>query len=208
LFSNEVLGEKSFLLIRSLLSQGDCFVQDGRNMVFYSNVSGTLRNRNENWRRFFKSKLHFIKKIINHSLFNKQDVLNGLNGIIDLETQTLQQEYLIKLINNPKLFEYARQRCIRKINKGYYILGSTMISGYYVELFTYDWHLYNNKKEEYIHAKTEVETPRLKIKRDKTHLYINLNNKTAEFDLADENHILIDSFSNIDEAYKKIVTNA
>lgn len=209
LFSKEVLNEKSFLLIRTLLTQGDCFTQSGRNLVFYSTFLGTLRNRNENWRRFFKNKLDFIKKIINHSLFNKLDIIVSLNEIIELETKTLEKEYLIKLIQNPKLLEYAKKRCLRKINEGYYILGSSRIFGYYVELFTYDWYLVNNKKGvEYLHAKSEEEIPCLKVNAKNTHFYIELNNLTDEFDLVDEENFLIDSFSTIDEAYNKIDKDA
>lgn len=209
LFSKEVLSEKTFLLIRTLLSQGNCFTQSGRNLMFYANISGTLRNRNENWRRFFKNKLHFIKKIINHSLFDKDDIITSLNNINELEIKTLKQESLVRLIQNPKLLEYAKKRCLRKINEGYYILGSTRIFGYYVELFSYDWYLKNNKKGvEYIHAKSEEEIPCLKVNTKNTHFYIELNNLTAEFDLVDKENFLIDSFSKIDEAYNKIDQNA
>lgn len=209
LFSKEVLNEKSFLLIRALLSQGNCFTQSGRNLVFYSTFPGTLRNRNENWRRFFKNKLHFIEKIINHLLFDEQDIIPSLNEIIELEAKTLEEEYLIKLIQNPKLLEYAKKRCLRKINEGYYILGSSRIFGYYVELFTYDWHIKNDKKEViYLHAKSEDEIPCLKINTKTTHFYIELDNDRADFDLVDEYSTLIDSFSTIDEAYNKIDKDA
>lgn len=209
LFSKEVLNDKSFLLIRALLTQGNCFAQSGKNLTFYSTFAGTLRNRNENWRRFFRNKLHFIKKIINHSLFDKNDIVTSLNEIIELETKTLEKEYLVKLIQNPKLLEYAKKRCLRKINEGYYILGSSRIFGYYVELFTYDWYLYNNDKEViYLHAKSEDEIPCLKIKTKNTHFYIELNNLTNKFDLVDEENLLIDSFSSIDEAYNKINKDA
>lgn len=205
LFSKEVLNDKSFLLIRALLTHGNCFAQSGKNLTFYSTFAGTLRNRNENWRRFFRNKLHFIKKIINHSLFDEQDIILSLNAIIELETKALEKEYLVKLIQNPKLLEYAKKRCLRKINEGYYILGSSRIFGYYVELFTYDWYLNNNNKEViYLHAKSEDEIPCLKIKTKNTHFYIELNNLTNEFDLVDEENLLIDSFSSIDEAYNKI----
>ncbi len=209
LFSKEVLTEKTFLLFRTLLTQGNCFSQNGRNLMFYSNVLGTLRNRNENWRRFFKNKLHFINKIINNSLFNKQDVITSLNRIIDDDTQNLKEDYLIKFILNPALLDYAKKRCIRKINEGYYILGSTRIFGYYVELFTYDWYLKNkNSNITYLHAKSEDEIPCLEIKINKTLFYIELNSETAEFDLVDKQNNIIDSFSNIDEAFKNINTSA
>ena len=204
-----MLTEKTFLLFRTLLTQGNCFSQNGRNLMFYSNVLGTLRNRNENWRRFFKNKLHFINKIINNSLFNKQDVITSLNRIIDDDTQNLKEDYLIKFILNPALLDYAKKRCIRKINEGYYILGSTRIFGYYVELFTYDWYLKNkNSNITYLHAKSEDEIPCLEIKINKTLFYIELNSETAEFDLVDKQNNIIDSFSNIDEAFKNINTSA
>lgn len=205
LFSKEVLKENTFLLIRTLLTQGNCFSHEGRNLAFYSNISGTIRERNRNWRRFFRDKLHFIKKIINHSLFDKHDIIKSLNEIIDFETQTLKKEYLVRLILNPKLFIYAKQRCIRKINKGYYILGSTRISGYHVELHTYDWYLLNKKNGiEYIEVKNEDDTPCIKIKTKNSYFFIELNNVASEFDLNDKNDVLIDSFSTIDEAYNKI----
>ncbi|WP_209404204.1 DUF262 domain-containing protein [Pseudozobellia sp. WGM2] len=209
LFSKEVLNDKSLLLIRTLLTQGNCFTQSGRNLVFYANISGTLRNRNENWRRFFKNKLDFINKIINHSLFNKLDIIASLNEIIELETKTLKQEYLVKLIQNPRLLDYAKKRCLRKINEGYYILGSSRISGYHVELYTYDWYIKNKKKGiEYISVKNEDDLPYIKIKTISTYFKIELDSETAEFDLVDEHNTYIDSFSTINEAYNKIDKDA
>ncbi len=209
LFSKGILNNKSFLLIRTLLTQGDCFTQSGRNLVFYTTFPGTLRNRNENWRRFFKNKLDFIRKIINHSLFNKLDIIESLNEIIEVETKTLDKEHLKKLIQNPKLLEYAKKRCLRKINEGYYILGSSRISGYHVELYTYDWYL-KNKKEgiEYISVKNIDDLPYIKIKTKSSYFKIELDSETAVFDLVDEHDTYIDSFPTINEAYNKIDKDA
>lgn len=209
LFSKGVLNNKSFLLIRTLLTQGDCFTQSGRNLVFYTTFPGTLRNKNENWRRFFKNKLDFIRKVINHSLFNKLDIIESLNEIIEVETKTLDKEHLKKLIQNPKLLEYAKKRCLRKINEGYYILGSSRISGYHVELYTYDWYL-KNKKEgiEYISVKNIDALPYIKIKTISSYFKIELDSETTVFDLVDEHDTYIDSFSTINEAYNKIDKDA
>ncbi|MCG8785173.1 DUF262 domain-containing protein [Tenacibaculum finnmarkense] len=206
LFSKEVLNEKSFLLIRTLLTQGNCFTQNGRNLVFYSTFAGTLRNRNENWRRFFKNKLHFIKKIINHSLFDKKDVIPSLDKIIILELKTLKQEYLVKLIQNPELLKYARKRCLRETDKGYYILGSSRISGYHVELFTYDWFTYNNEKKgvSYFYSKNEDDCPCVIVHNDKKEYFIYFENSTSKYGIYDSSVILIESVDYIDQAYKKI----
>lgn len=206
LFSKNVMSDKTYLLIRSFLTQGDCFSQSGKNIMFYSNTYGTLRNRNENWRRFFRNKLEYINKIISHSLFDENNIITSLSSIINFESKNIKVNYLKTLIDNSKLFDYSAKRCFRKINEGFYILGSTRIFGYYVELFTYDWYLRKTDKKNitYLEAKSEEEIPCLKINTKNTHFYIELNNETADFDLVNEENEILDSFSNIDEAFTNI----
>lgn len=210
LFSHEVLNDKTYLLIRSFLTQGDCFIQVGSNLMFYSNTYGTLRNRNENWRRFFRYKLDFVASIINHKSFDKESPVKSLKKIIKVELRNVKDKYLIRFIENPKLLGFAGKRCIRKINEGFYILSKTRIYSYHVELYTYDWYLKfeSNTSVDYFYAKNEEENPCLIITKDNREFYISFNNDSEKFELTNEAGILINKFDSIANAYNKLKTNA
>ncbi len=160
LFSDTVLLEKEYLLIRSLLTQvhdsKNCFYMNDDNRTFSFNERNTLRQRNENWRKFFEYKLAYIKSLINHELFDENKIIESLNRIIEIELPNLKENedkrYYIKFIENPALLAYAKKHVIRIWqDSGYYLLNSTRMSGYFVELYTYDWHLrnYRNYPEKY-----------------------------------------------------------
>ena len=84
-------------------------------------------------------------------------------------------------------------------------MGSTRISGYHVELHTYDWYLQNVKNEiKYLEVKSEEDIPCIQIKTKNTYFHIELDNATLEFYLTDENKKLIARFLSIDEAHKNI----
>lgn len=205
LFSNAVLDNKTYLLVRAFLSQGDCFIKEGQNLVFYSNIHGTLRERNENWRRFFRQKIDFIKKIIEHPLYETDNVVTSLKNIIVLELPTIQEEYLKKFVRNAKLLEYAKKRCIRKYTNGYYILSTTRIAGYYVELFSYDWYLRNKKFDcDYIAVKGEGAMPFIKLDLNNKEYYILYDEDLNNFKVEDKNEDLIQSFKSINSAINNI----
>lgn len=167
LFSDTVLLEKDYLLIRSLLTQvhgsKNCFYMNGDNRTFSFNDRITVRNRNENWRKFFEDKLEYIKSLINHELFDENKIIESLNQIIQVELPKLKEKedkrYYIKFIENPALLAYTKKHVIRKWGEhGYYLLNSTRMSGYFVELYTYDWGLRKNHEytEKYKSANVKI----------------------------------------------------
>jgi hypothetical protein len=60
MFTEKLLNNNTYLFFRSLLTIGNCFFENGDTLTYPSNVRGTLRNRNENWRKFFNSKTTFL----------------------------------------------------------------------------------------------------------------------------------------------------
>lgn len=143
LFSENILNDHTFLLNRSLLAISDCFYKHGNDRMFNSNARGTLRNRNENWRRFLDSKLNCIDSLINRPEFDENDIKTSLKEIIKSEFPQIKDTYYGKFVNNYKLFLYPKKNIIRQYDKNYYLLNSSRISGYFVELYTYDWYLKN-----------------------------------------------------------------
>ncbi len=136
LFSEEVLDNKDWILTRSFLSLGDCFYKEGDNLVFNSNVRGTLRNRNENWRKFFENKQEYIKMMLSHQLFDSSSIIPSLNKIIKNQVPLIEDEYRKLIVSNPEILDYAKKHCLRPYQNGYYVLNSTRFSGYFVELYT------------------------------------------------------------------------
>jgi len=213
LFSEDVLNDSERILTRSLLSLGDCFYNDSGNKVFNSNLRGTLRNRNENWRKFFNIHLNFIKKLIYHKDFNENNISDSLNKIIEVELPNIKEEYFSKFVENHKLFDYPKKNCIRPHEKNHYLLNSTRFSKYYVELYTYDWFL--KIDEEYYLKNYDLEVsyakinegnnkPHLEFKRNKCVNQIERNQENGLFNLK-QNGNLIEEFSTIQDAINKIL---
>ncbi len=206
LFSEEVLNDTTNILTRSFLTQGDCLYNEGDNKVFNSNIRGTLRNRNENWRKFFEHKLSFITKIIEHPNFRSNEILKSLNDIIEVELKNLNETFIAKLVENPSLFEYAKKRCIRKFGNGYYLLNSTRISGYFAELFTYDWYLKNKHEYAIKNPGTKISYQFEKGQENEAFIRFNYNGKenriernygTGKYVLNDD---LLNTYNTIEEA--------
>lgn len=214
LFSEGVLSDNTHLLTRAFLTQGDCFYHEGDNRIFNSNNRSTVRQRGENWRKFFDKYPDFIKKIINHPDFDSKNILTSLETIKEKELVNVKGQYMEKYINNFKLFNYSRKNYIRKYEKGYYPLNSTRMSGYYTELYTYDWFLRNNEKGingwklGYYFVKGEDNEPGISICQEN-----NDRNFKIEFDFKNELFKLIindnvEEFTSIDLAVNKIIGNA
>lgn len=199
LFSEEVMKNPDYILFRSLLTYGDCFFKSGNTLTYPSNVRGTLRNRNENWRRFIDSKFDYIKNIIDRTTLDK-DIQQQLNDIIQIYNLNLPNH--LKLIKNPELLKYPESNHIRVYGKGYYLLSKTRIYGFFKEVFTYDWFISNknfcNKNSiEYINGKGEDSNPGLFIKSINKKIII--DSKSLKFKFEDEENL----FDTVDEILKQ-----
>lgn len=189
LFSEEVLNDNKFLLSRSLLATGDCFYKSGNDRVFNSNVRGTLRNRTENWRKFFDSKLSYIENIIMRNDFDENHIVKSLNSIIKEELPNIKNKYYGKFVSNYELFLYPKKNVIRLYDKNYYLLNSSRISGYFVELYTYDWYLKNKNgcsiipkyEISYEAVKGQDNEPGLILKKGKTSLILKRDLTTRKY---------------------------
>jgi hypothetical protein len=136
LFSN-YLNSPELLLERALLTKGNgndnYLVKKNSNLCFCLPSTGTLRQREENWRRVFRDKdvnrgHQCLKYLLDdsrslHQIINDADIINDW------------RKYVIK---EPQLIQYCNQRMIRKDNDTYIrLLGSSRLSHYHVELYTY-----------------------------------------------------------------------
>jgi len=189
LFSEEVLNDHSYLLQRALLAISNCFYKERDNRLFNSNVRGTLRNRAENWRKLLENNISAIKSLIEHESFKENDIVKSLNQIIKIEHPGIKDTYYGKFVGNPKLFDYAAKNTIRRYEHNYYILKSTRMFGYYVELYTYDWYLRNEKgnkaipeyKISYEQVKGTDNEPGVILSKGRTKKYLFRNHKTAKY---------------------------
>lgn len=212
LFSEEVLNENTNLVSRCFLSLGDCFYAEGDNRIFNSNLRGTLRNRTENWRKFFENKMDYIEKVISHPKYNETNIITSLNDIILDELPKVKHQYFGMFVENPRLFEYAKKHVIRKYESNYYILSSTRISGYYVELYTYDWYLNQLEKFsqefpdldlKYIDAKGQEDEPSMKFTISGIESCLLRNCKNGKFELNNESSSI--EFETIEDAISHII---
>lgn len=149
LFREEILSHNSFLLQRSLLSKSDYFISRSDNKKsFLKNTFGTVRERNENWRRIFNdsNKKQILKTLIFDNDYNEQNVETSLKTIIqkyinsnlieEVNFENLQYKELY--IRCPEIFNYGRENLIQLFNNHYaYQLNSTSTIGYFNELITF-----------------------------------------------------------------------
>ncbi len=137
LFSEEVLSDSTYLLFRACLAIPSYNPEITHRFSFPSNVRGTFRNRNENWRRFIQYNLDILKEIIDNQYFKEENILNSLEEII--QNAHYKSEMIKLLAVDPKNLQYAKQNQIRFFEHTCLLLNSSKISGLAVELFTYHW---------------------------------------------------------------------
>lgn len=191
LFSETVLSDKTNLLFRVWLVYGSGFWKTGNDLRFPSNIRGTLRNRNENWRRVISNHPQtLIYMLEDDALFNGAIKANLEKAIQNVSGEDQWTNLIIK---NPNLLLYSKQHYIREYRKGTYLLHSSRIFGYFVETTTYDWYLRNLEKGiSYNYGKglESISATGLKLPND-TIVY--LDSKTGEY-----------SFTNYSTQYKSI----
>lgn len=195
LFSEEIMKNSTNILFRSFLSYGNCFFIKGNTLTFPSNLRGTLRNRNENWRKFIDSNLKFLRLMIDDLNVN-ENIENQLKARID---NCKSNSVIIQsLVNNPELLNYPENNHIRKYDKAFYLLSKTRIYGFFKEVLTYDWYTKNNaycikNSIEYINGKGEDSNPGLQ-KKGSDKLII-IDSKSLKFKFEDG----LDLYESIDE---------
>lgn len=214
LFSEEVLNQPNNLLFRSFLSQMKSFFRpDTSNYYFPKNNRGTLRERNENWRRFIKENIELLKEIIFHSLFIEQNIVGSLESICrDVKSK---DKFILPLVSNPEVLKSAYQHHIRRYDYGIFLLTSSRIAGHFSELFTWDWYssnktLYKDLHPNYIMGKGINSKPGITFSKNEKRWFLSYDRKDGIFVLnfrdgeENPNELL---FTEIDEAVNWISEN-
>lgn len=102
---------------------------------------------------------------------------------------------------------YAKKHVVRIYESNYYILSSTRISGYYVELYTYDWYLNQQEKFcqefpdfdlKYKQVKGQEDEPCVKFNIKGIESCLFRNFKNGKFELNNESSSI--EFETIEEA--------
>lgn len=199
LFSEQILKDKEFKLFRALLIFGgeSCFFIKGRNLSYPVNIFGTLRNRNENWRRFIQYHSDAIDKLIDSPDFDENAPLESIDKLLKSEISV--SPFIEVVVRNSEILKYPEQNYIRKYNNGYYLLNSSRISGYYVECYTYDWfkrNSYQRVKYQYGKGEDSLGSVGLKWGSD----LIVFNRDSGRFETQDRSQ----DYASIDEAIKTL----
>lgn len=205
MFSEDTMKDYNYILFRSLLTYGNCFFNGGNTFTYPTNVRGTLRNRNENWRRFFDNKLKYIKKLNDAISSSEINIVEKLNEIIKGHEDN--SSYLGTLIKNSRLLKYPEKNHIRLYANGYYLLKTTRIFGYYTELYTYNWFIKNeNNKDFEIAYRYGIGESNLKntgIEVDKKYfIHFDKDSNNFKIDLFEDK-----TFENIDEIFIELKNN-
>lgn len=143
LYTPEMLESKEHKLERALLSIGNYLIEVGQyNHGFCLPKYGTSRLRDENWRSVFdnKERSQYLKELLDRIDVEAIDI--SLDKIIDeaLESDRLE-EWRHLIIACPETIEACEARQVRFENnsQNIYILSKTRMSGYYAELWTYQF---------------------------------------------------------------------
>lgn len=209
LFSEEIMKNSDYILFRSFLTFGNCFFGNSNSNYSYNltypfnvreEVKGTLRNRNENWRKFIDNKFEYVKKLIDH-IYLSDNINSQLISLVEDYVPTTMN--ICRLIKNPELLKYPEKNYIRIYDKGFYLLSKTRIYGFFKEVLTYDWFISNknfckNNSIEYIDGKGEDSNPGLLIKSINRKIILDCS--TLKYKFEDEKKL----FDTIEEILKTL----
>lgn len=147
LFADDFIETDDFLLQRALLSMGDYPLRLGRNRSFCIKKKGSVRDRNENWRKIFNNpkKSQFLKQLLDK--ISPNNIEKDLKTIISVaKTSDWRQLF----IEHPFTFKYCRNRQVRfdRDDKDY-LLSKQRMSSRHAELRTYIFYYYLEKHTPY-----------------------------------------------------------
>lgn len=142
LFNKPIRDHAEKILQRALLTKGDYFPQSSRNRTYCLPTSGTLRERNDNWRKFFGSdKNIFLKQLIDEFLIEEGDIEEQLKTAIKSSTQTDWKRYFIE---EPAVLNYCKQGMIRFNSfEEIYLMKTSRMYGRHAELRSYYYYNQN-----------------------------------------------------------------
>lgn len=143
LLGREILTSKDFLLQRALLSIDDYLVQESASKYsFCRPLSGTYRDRAENWLRVLKKPV--FAELLDHI---EGEVEPSLQKVIENSTATGWRQLLVEF---PETIRYCADRLVHRDASGFFLLSKTRLSGYHAELWSfgfYCWYLRNGSQD-------------------------------------------------------------
>jgi len=138
LFKHDLHNNDEFIVERALLSEGNYLIERrGNNRSFCKYELGTLRLREENWRRVFRdeNKLVILQSLLDKIEFDKekQSLKKLINNFSD------KDDWRYYFIKNSELIKYCKDRNIRYQDKykRYILLSRSQLNGYHVEYYSY-----------------------------------------------------------------------
>ncbi|WP_158557155.1 DUF262 domain-containing protein [Mucilaginibacter conchicola] len=131
LFSDEAFtaDANKFRLQRALLTKGNFLIESGGNISFCRSVRGTLRQREENWRRLFRN---------NEKNLYLKDLLDDDRALIDIINESPVTDWRRVFISAPKCIGYCNQRMIKVRNDSEVtLLSQSQMNHYHTDLYLY-----------------------------------------------------------------------
>lgn len=141
MFSKEVMEDNSYALFRACLAIQNVIPVENQVLYYPSNARGTVRQRNENWRRYITQNLKILKSLISHNSFNQYSLPASLEDVV--QNTNFNSEIVELLSVDPDNLRYPKKNQIRFFRHTCLLLSSSRISGYAVELYTFHW--FNNR---------------------------------------------------------------
>lgn len=173
LYCSDLLGSLNFEVQRALLTKGDYLIKSGGiNRSFCYPNNGTLRVREENWRRFFRNS---EKVLILKDLLDDERTFSEILADPQPKDEDIGWAWRSYFVEYPAAILYCEQRLIRWEQEGNYImlLGSSKMSGYHAELYSYCFYIkYLLEKEVKFHPFENVDYYNVKGRDDRPCAYL------------------------------------
>jgi hypothetical protein len=151
-----------------LLSKSDYLIQRGSNWSFCIPERGTLRFREENWRKIFRD---INKKQILRTLLDDIEPGQEQNGLIKIIEKYLievdnvyeKRGWRYHFIRNKSIIESCEERQVRWNNENdITLLKRSTLNGYHAELYTFSYY------EKFINGKQNKFQPFMRVSYQKT----------------------------------------
>lgn len=146
IFGKIIYSNKDYIFERALLSKENYLMKLGwYNDNFCKPDVGSLRTREENWRRVFKNKQGILKNLLDDikSANIENELIKNIEDFIkQVDSGVKEKDWKYHIIKNKDLLSYCKERLIRMNNENdIVLLKRTRLNGYHAELYTYSFYL-------------------------------------------------------------------
>lgn len=173
LFNDQILTHKDCLLERALLAKGDYLISVGSNKGYCLPDHGTLRLREENWRKVFRDKKRtvILKNLIND--LDSSSIDDSLRKVIQ-SAQGLE-EWRQLIVECPEAIRICHERRVQfDWTGGIYPLTKTTMRSYHYELRTlHFYHRILKPKEKMLDPFTYVDYKDVYGSDEQPYIYLN-----------------------------------